>query len=132
MFPKGKGGPMNNEVIKLKKFAEHRIEKRKLIDRYYSVQFSLTQKVPIYQFKLKDISPDGLCFIVKEKSKILEKIKANDIINMTFCAADAPKDTTCFKTKIIHITPDKSGKYKNHYLVGFSIIEDQTESIRLV
>ena len=127
-----KGGPMNNEVIKLKKFSEHRIEKRKLRDRYYSVQFSLTQKVPIYQFKLKDISPDGLCFIVKEKSKILEKIKKDDVIDMTFCAADAPKDTKCYKTKIIHITPDKSGKYKNHYLVGLSIIDNQSGSIRLV
>lgn len=123
---------MNNEVIKLKKFAEHRIENRKLIDKYYSVQFSLAQKVPIYQFKLKDISPDGLCFIVKEKSKLLNKIKTNDILDMTFCAADAPKDTTCFKAKIVHITPDRKGKYKNHFLVGFSIIDDLSGSIRLV
>jgi len=115
---------MVNEVVRLKKFSEHRVEKRKLIDKYYSVQFSLQQKGLIYQFRLKDISSDGLCIIVREKSKILEKIKKNDILEMTFCAADAPEVTTQYKTKIIHITPDKSGKYKNHYLVGFSIMDD--------
>ena len=57
-----KGGPMNNEVIEFQKFAEHRIEKRKLIDRYDSVQFSLSQKVPIYLFRLTDMSPEGLWF----------------------------------------------------------------------
>lgn len=123
---------MINEVIRLNKFSEHRIEKRKMIDKYYSVQFSLKQKVPIYQFKLKDISSDGLCIIVKESSKILEKINKNDILEMTFCAANAPEVTTQYKTKIIHITPDKSGKYKNHYLVGFSIIDDKSGSIKHV
>ncbi len=96
-----------------------------MIDRYYSVQFSLKQRVPIYQFKLKDISSMGLCIVVKENSKILKKINEGDILEMTFCAADCPKDTILHKTKIIHITPDNTGKYKNHCLVGFSIIENQ-------
>jgi len=123
---------MNNEIVRLKKFSEHRFGKRRLIDKYYSVQFSLKQKVPIYQFKLKDISSDGLCIIVQEKSKILKQIKENDILEMTFCAADAPESTSQYKTKIIHITPDKSGRYKNHFLVGFSIIDDKSGSIKLV
>ena len=123
---------MNTEIVRLQKFSEHRIGKRRLIDKYYSVQFSLKQKVPIYQFKLKDISSDGLCIIVQEKSKILKKIKENDILEMTFCAADAPECTTQYKTKIIHITPDKSGRYKNHFLVGFSIIDDKSGSMKLV
>ena len=121
-----------NEVVRLKRFSEHRVEKRKMIDKYYSVQFSLTKKVPIYQFRLKDISSDGLCIIVKEKSKILEKINKNDILEMTFCAADSPSETREYKTKIIHITPDKSGKYKNHYLVGFAIINDKSGSKKQV
>jgi len=123
---------MANEVVRLNNFSEHRVEKRKMIDKYYSVQFSLKQKVPIYQFKLKDISSDGLCILVKENSKILEKINKNDILEMTFCAADAPEDTTQYKTKIIHITPDRSGRYKNHYLVGFSIMDDKSGSIKHV
>jgi hypothetical protein len=123
---------MVNEVVRLKKFSEHRVERRKMIDKYYSVQFSLKQKVPIYQFKLKDISSDGLCIIVKENSKILETINKNDVLEMTFCAANAPEVSTQYKTKIIHITPDKSGKYKNHYLVGFSIMDDKSGSIKQV
>ena len=117
---------MNNDVVTLERFAEQRNEKRNLADRYYSVQFSIKQRVPIYQFKLKDISSTGLCIIVKDSSKLLQMINIGDIIEMTFCAADAPEDTLRRKTKLAHITPDNSGKYKDHYLVGFSMIDEDT------
>ncbi len=109
--------------------SEHRSEQRKLVDRYYSVQFSLEKKIPIYQFKLKDISTYGLCIIIKQGSPILDKIHEDENLEMTFCAADAPHDQSRFKTKIIHITPDKRGKYKNHVLMGLAIIDDDQKPL---
>ena len=109
---------------------DQRMAKRKLIDKFYSVQFSLDKKVPIYQFKLKDMSTFGLCIIIKQGSPILAKIHKNKKLDMTFCAADAPSETIQLKTKIAHITSDERGKYKGHVLMGLSIVDEKINSIQ--
>ncbi|RTZ99285.1 MAG: hypothetical protein DSY90_01690 [Deltaproteobacteria bacterium] len=121
---------MISSVINSGHGPEQRMAKRKLIDKFYSVQFSLDKKVPIYQFKLKDISDFGLCIIINQGSPILTKIRKNEKLDMTFCAADAPSETIQLKTKIAHITPNKHGKYKNHVLMGLSIVDEEKKNRR--
>ncbi len=119
---------MINKDVHFDHYSEQRMEKRTLIDKYYSVQFSLNQKVPIYQFRLKDISSFGLCIVIKKGSPVLEKIHKDEKLDMTFCAADSPTERAQYKTKIVHITPDKSGKYKNHVLMGFAIVDEDQKA----
>ncbi len=45
-----------------KQFRESRSESRTILDKYYSVQFSLSRMDPAYLFKLRDISSNGYAF----------------------------------------------------------------------
>jgi len=75
------------------------------------------------------MSAFGLCIIIRQESPILEMIHKDDKIDMTFCAANAPAEMEQLKTKIVHITPDKSGKYKNHVLMGFAVVDEDNKAI---
>jgi hypothetical protein len=49
-------------------FAESKDESRSILDKYYSVQSTLSRVDPAYLFKLRDISGNGLCILVKQDS----------------------------------------------------------------
>ena len=47
------------------------------------------------------------------------------MVNMRYYTAEASKPTEYLKTEIKHITKDDEGRFKGHYLIGISIMEDQ-------
>jgi hypothetical protein len=102
---------------------ERRSSPRTLIDRYYSVQISFTKNTPTYQFKLRDISENGLCILVKEDSTVLDHIKAGDIFEMKFAPCESPGRLKILRTQIRHITKSNEGRYRGHFLVGLLILE---------
>jgi len=55
--------------------AGSRFESRTILDKYFSVQFSLNGMGPTYLFKLRDISLNGICILVKEDSAVLKHLK---------------------------------------------------------
>lgn len=111
-----KGYGMVNE------FKERRSEPRSIIDQYYSVEFSIRECPFTYQFKIWDISPRGICTLVKEDSDLLNYLKVGDILNLKYYTTDSSKPIEFFKTEIRHITKDDTGRFKGLYLVGLSIL----------
>jgi hypothetical protein len=108
---------------------ERRSEPRKITDLYYSVEFLLKELNTVYQFKIWDISASGMCVLVKEGSAVLEHLNVGDIVVMTYYPAEKRTPVTQFRTEIRHISQDKQGRFKGHYLVGLAIIEGQPNSI---
>ena len=102
---------------------ERRSEPRSIIDRYYSVEFSIRDSAYVYQFKIWDISPKGICVLVKEDSDLLNHLKVGDILDLKYYTTDSSKPTEYLKTEIKHITKDDTGRFKELYLVGLSISE---------
>jgi hypothetical protein len=104
---------------------ERRSEPRSMIDRYYSVEFSLSGCSFVYQFKIWNISSKGICVLVKEGSDLLDHVKVGDILNLKYYTTDSSKPIEFLKTEIKHITKDEQGRFKGVYLVGLAILENQ-------
>jgi hypothetical protein len=82
--------------------------------------------LPIYLFKLKDVSANGACFMIKEGSAILKHLKVGQILNMRFNMEDETEPVEIFKSEIKYITKALEKPYTGHYLVGIMIREKQT------
>ena len=63
-------------------FTRNTGESRTILDKYYSVQFSLSKMDPAYLFKLRDISSNGLCILVKQDSTVFRQLNEGDILDM--------------------------------------------------
>jgi len=106
-----------------KKGREKRSEHRKILDQYFSVEFSISKMLPIYQFKIRDASPSGIGILVNESYVVLEHLKINDVLDMKYNPRDSSDLPEYLKTEIRHITKIEEGKYKGHFLVGMLILE---------
>ena len=101
---------------------ERRSETRSASERYYSVEFTVKDLASAYQFKIWNISSQGMCILIKDDSKILPYIKVGDVITMKYYLTESIGTTEDVKTEIKHITKDEQGRYKGHYLVGLAIL----------
>jgi hypothetical protein len=119
---------------------EKRSELRKVLDRYYSVEFKLKEigslyhfklrdlsskslGILLYHFKLRDLSSKSLGILVNEDSAVLEHLAVNDILKMKYYPPEASSSAEFLTTKIIHITKKENGSFKGHFLIGLLIIE---------
>ncbi len=105
-----------------KSFVEKRSEPRSITEGLYSVEINLGGSIPIYQFKLRDISASGACILIREDSPILKHLKVGQILNMKYYSTDKSNPTEYFKSEIMHITKTDSGRLKGHYLVGVLVV----------
>jgi hypothetical protein len=102
--------------------AEKRAETRETLERMQSVELKLPN-LPIYVFKLKDTSPNGICFLVKADSDILNHIQEGQILELKYHTEDTTKPSEALTSEIKHITKTDKGSYKDHRLVGLMILE---------
>ena len=102
---------------------ERRSEPRKMMDKYFRVEFSKSGLTHFYNFKLRDISSKGMCILVKEGSDVLKSLKVGDILDMKYYTEEHSSQPQQFKTQIKYITKDYQERFKGHCLVGLSIIE---------
>ena len=103
---------------------DRRTESRRIVDEYYSVEFSLSGIEMTYQFKIWNISTKGLCLVVRPESELLRHLKAGETIQMKFYREIASKPADFINTKIHHITKDDTGKFRGHYLIGLGIAQE--------
>ncbi|MBW1739941.1 MAG: PilZ domain-containing protein [Deltaproteobacteria bacterium] len=104
---------------------ERRVEHRKQVDHYYSVEFSINGLEAPYQFKIRNIASTSMCVLVKEGSDILPRLKVGDTLNVKYYSADSLHPPEYLETAIRHITKNDQGRFKGHYLVGLEILESQ-------
>jgi hypothetical protein len=115
-------GSTMGEKISTRNMAENKALSRYILDNYYSVQFSFNDMGPIYLFKLRDISLNRPCILVKEDSSVFEKLEVGDILHMKFNPLELSVPDKLLKTKII--SKYSHNLFSGHSLVGLSIIED--------
>lgn len=104
-------------------YAERRSEARKATERYYSVQFSIRELSFRYQFKLWNISSQGLCILVKKESAVLDHVHEGDIIDVDYYLVGGNGTLENRRTQIKHITPNDNGRFRGHCLVGLAIVD---------
>jgi hypothetical protein len=85
------------------------------------VEFSLSKKDPIFQFRVRDISPSGMGVLVNEGSMALKYLKIGQVLDMKYNPADPDGSPEQMETEIRHITLLADGRYRGHYLVGLRI-----------
>lgn len=107
---------------------EKRSESRSPLNEFHSVEFSIGDIEFAYQFKIWDVSPCGMCVMVRPDSDLLKHLKVGDVLNMKYYKNDAARPIEFLKTEIKHISRDDSGRFSDHYLVGLSILGDQAFS----
>jgi hypothetical protein len=87
-------------------------------EEYHSVEIPITDTPYVYQFRIWDLPRKGRCVLVKEDSSVLRYIKVGDIVDVGYHKAYSRMPAEFSRTKIRHITKDKRGRFKGHYLVG--------------
>lgn len=102
--------------------AGNKDESSTILDQYYSVQFSLSRMDPAYLFKLRDISNNGLCILVKQDSTVFRQLNEGDILDMEYNPTESSGSTKILKTKIT--SKNCFDRFKGHSLVELSIIEN--------
>ena len=103
-------------------FKERRARSRRTKLRNYRVEIKLIG-APIYQFRVKDVTPDGAGILIKEDSKFLSMVEVGQIVDADFISPKGTDPTGNYKVEIRHITKPNKEINKGHYLVGLSILE---------
>ena len=101
---------------------EKRAETRETLEKMQRLELKLPS-LPIYVFKVKDSSQNGLCFLVKADSDILNHIKEGQVLDLKYHSEDTTNPSEVFTSEIKHITKMDQGPYKDHQLVGLKILE---------
>jgi hypothetical protein len=102
--------------------AESKDESRTILDKYYSVQFSLSRMDPAYLFKLRDISSNGLCILVKQDSTVFRQLNEGDILDMEYNPTRSSGPTKLLKTQIT--SKNSCDRFKGHSLIDLTIIDN--------
>jgi hypothetical protein len=95
---------------------ECRSEAKTILKEYYSVQFFLNDTGPTYLFKLRNISSNGPCILVKQDSSVFKELKVGDLMDMEYNRSESLGGSKTFKTLITSKIPH------DHY-TGYSIVE---------
>ena len=104
--------------------AECRSDAKTILNEYYSVQFLLNDKGPTYLFKLRNISSNGPCILVKQDSSVFNELKVGDILDMEYNQPESLSGQL-FKTQIT--SKNSHDRYTGHSIVELSIIDNQNE-----
>jgi len=99
-------------------------------ERYYSVEFTISENKILYQFKLRNSASQSLFILVKEGSEMLQRLKEGSIFKTKYYATDELSPAVSSETRIKKITRDDNGRFKGHYRVGLDILgQDGQRSI---
>jgi hypothetical protein len=101
---------------------EKRTESRLPKLRNHRVEIKLVGE-PIYQFKIKDVSPQGAGLLVHESSKFLNLIAVGQALEVTFISPQGSEPNGTYKAEVRHITERGRSRYKGVRLVGIRILE---------
>jgi len=72
--------------------------------------------------KLRDISNNGLCILVKQDSTVFRQLKEGDILDMEYNPTEASCPAKLLKTQIT--SKNCCDRFKGHSLVELSIIDN--------
>ena len=107
-----------------------RSEYRSTTTRDYRMEIKFVG-VPIYQFRLINVTNDGASILVKDDSAFLEMIEVGQIADANFISPEGSNPSGPNKIQVKHISKLDTNMYKGHRLVGISILDklDQPENV---
>ena len=88
-----------------------------------SVEFIPGENKTAYHFKLRVFSSKGFGIMVRKDSKVLNHIKAGDVLDMKYHPEEATAHPMSHRTQIKHISEPEFGKHQDHILIGLLILE---------
>lgn len=100
--------------------AEKRSATRKMADRSHRVEVRLPG-IPAYQFKVKDLSPEGACLLIREDSQIVGNLDVDQELDLKYYGKDKQTPEITFKAQIKHMTKADVPPFQGHFLVGLMI-----------
>ena len=115
---------MGQQSIGINRGVKKRFELSPITDPYASVEFSINQFMPVYQFRVMRSSSSGMCILVKENSAVLDYLKVDDILNMKYNRNELSYLKEYVNIGIKHITKIEKGRYRGNYLVGLAVLTD--------
>ena len=101
---------------------ERKSDAKTILDEYYSVQFFINGKGPGYLFKLRNISSNGHCILVKQDSFVFKALNVGDILDMEYNQPESFGVGTLLKTRITSKIPHE--RYSGHSIVELSVIDN--------
>ena len=119
-------GRIMNQELPPRQPVERRSELRKNEEPMRSAELKLLS-LPIYLFKVKDSSQNGLCLLVKEDSDILKHIHVGQVLNIRSNAEEKMKPAEILLSEIKHITQKGKGSFRGHQLVGLKILDKKIQ-----
>ena len=95
-----------------------------MASQYASVEFSAGNLAYLYQFKLLESSICGMEVLVKEGSDIIKYLNVGDMLDMRYYPINQNSEIKSFRTEITHIAKNHNGRFRGHYVVGLSIVNE--------
>ena len=92
---------------------------------YTSIEFHIQNMGAVYQSKIWEVPLKGPFFLVKEGSSVLAHLQTGDEIKARYTQVNQRKPGDFIKTRIRYIMNEQTGRFKGHYLVGLSLMEEQ-------
>jgi hypothetical protein len=92
---------------------------------YCSVEFAVDGADHLRQFRLWNMAPEVMCVLIKETSEIVECLKVGDTMKMKYYSEEPLRPPQYLETEIRQITREDRGRFKGHYVVGLSILNDR-------
>ena len=104
---------------------EMRSEDRKQVNQYRNVQFLGNGFNATYRLKILNKSSKSLCFLVKENSDILPRLKIGGQLEMIYYPLDSLYPCVYLAGVVRHITKRYQGRFKGNHLVGLEALKRQ-------
>jgi hypothetical protein len=101
---------------------EKRAEPRRTRLRNYRIEIKLVG-MPIYQFRVTDVSSKGAGILIKEDSDFLNMIQVNQTVDVKFISPLGTAPSGNYRVDIKHISKPDKGINAGHCLVGISILQ---------
>ena len=79
--------------------------------------------MPVYQFKVRDVSSTGAGVIVRDDSEFLAMIEIGQVLEVNFISPRGSNPSGFYRAEIKQIAKLERGRYKGHRLVGISMLE---------
>lgn len=93
---------------------------------FYSVEFTVDDPHPLYQFKIWRSESNPMFVVVKKNSAVLPKLKAGSVLNMTYYSSDTQCPTKQIETRIGHISNGSEGRFEGHCTIDLVPVNHAT------
>ena len=102
--------------------SERRAGARTAKQRNYNVEVRIVG-YPVYQFKIQDVSKDGIGIIVRPDSNFLKQIEVGQEFQVKLISQTEAHAPGLYRASVEHISTLEQGPFKNHVVVGTHLVE---------